>query len=140
QNFPPSRFLEELDPLTTSVEGLEDFSVLAPLSSPNRSFDNFRKPQTFAPRDFVQKSNTRHVVYKNAKSEPKPESQGPRIVYDEYSENPFHPGVKVRHGRFGSGVLLSCSGSGEDARVEVRFGDGTVRKLVLKFASLEIVG
>jgi DNA helicase II / ATP-dependent DNA helicase PcrA len=140
QNFPPSRFLEELDPLTTSVEGLEDFSVLTPLSSPSRSFDNFRKPQTFAPRDFAQKSNTRHVVYKNAKSEPKPESQGPRIVYDEYSENPFHPGVKVRHGRFGSGVLLSCSGSGEDARVEVRFGDGTVRKLVLKFASLEIVG
>jgi DNA helicase-2/ATP-dependent DNA helicase PcrA len=106
----------------------------------NRGFESVRRFSSFAPREFTHKSNSRHIVYKNAKKEPKPEPQGPRIVYDEYSENPFHPGVKVRHGRFGVGVLLSCSGSGEEARVEVRFGDGTVRKLVLKFASLDIVG
>ncbi len=140
QNFPSSRFLEELDPVTVSVEGNGEFILddVAPVQ--NRGFESVRRFSSFAPREFTHKSNSRHIVYKNAKKEPKPEPQGPRIVYDEYSENPFHPGVKVRHGRFGVGVLLSCSGSGEEARVEVRFGDGTVRKLVLKFASLDIVG
>ena len=67
-------------------------------------------------------------------------SSGPKIVYDEYSENPLRPGVHVRHVRFGKGVLLKVYGSGENTRAEVRFADGTVRTLVLKFASLEIIG
>lgn len=151
QQFPPSRFLGEMDPLTTSLEGAEALEPRDPMSV---DFNGLRRPSygmprgTFRPHpDFPRAKNsgfghnTQHTVYKNVTSERKPEPEGPRIVYDEYSENPFHPGAKVRHTRFGDGVILRCTGSGDDARVEVRFfKDGTVRKLVLKFASLQIIG
>lgn len=151
QQFPPSRFLGEIDPLTTSIEGAEALEPRDPMSV---DFNGLRRPSygmahgTFRPHSEFPRAkssgfghNTQRIVYKNVASEPKPEPEGPRVVYDEYSENPFHPGAKVRHTRFGDGVILRCTGSGDDARVEVRFGrDGTVRKLVLKFASLQIIG
>lgn len=66
---------------------------------------------------------------------------GPRIVYDEYSENPFHPGARVRHSKYGMGVITRCYGTGDNARVDVRFGsDNTVRTIILKYAALEVVG
>lgn len=72
----------------------------------------------------------------------KPKEAGPQVVYDEYSQEnlSFAPGMKVRHARFGTGRVLSSSGSGENTRVEVQFHDGTVRKLILKYASLDILG
>ena len=62
------------------------------------------------------------------------------MVYDEYSESPIRPGIKVRHIRFGVGTLIRSTGQGDNTKVDVRFMDGTVRTLVLKFASLEIMG
>ena len=69
------------------------------------------------------------------------EPSGPRVVYDEYSENPYHPGVRVRHMKYGVGTIVKCYGTGDNARVDVRFGsDPTVRTIILKYAALQIVG
>ena len=48
-------------------------------------------------------------------------------------------GRKVAHSKYGKGVITSCSGQDENARVEVRFQDGQVRKLILKFANLQLI-
>ena len=49
-------------------------------------------------------------------------------------------GAKVRHPRFGFGVVLAASGTSPTDRVDVRFADGSTRCLVIKFASLTVVG
>jgi DNA helicase-2/ATP-dependent DNA helicase PcrA len=91
------------------------------------------------------KKNDKHIVYRNPVKVAAPikpaEPSGPRVVYDEYSENPYHPGVRVRHMKYGVGTIVKCYGSGDNARVDVRFGsDPTVRTIILKYAALQIVG
>jgi len=63
------------------------------------------------------------------------------VVYDEFSqENPiFKAGTMVRHVRFGVGLVRGILGTGQDARVDVEFQDGVVRKLVLKYANLTVL-
>jgi DNA helicase-2/ATP-dependent DNA helicase PcrA len=48
-------------------------------------------------------------------------------------------GSKVRHPSFGRGVVMSLSGSGEAAKVTVRFDSGIVKKLLLRYAPLEVI-
>jgi len=91
------------------------------------------------------KKNDKRIVYRNpikVAAPPKPaEPSGPRVVFDEFSENPFHPGVRVRHSKYGVGTIVKCYGSGDNARVDVRFGnDPTIRTIILKYAALQIVG
>jgi len=86
---------------------------------------------------------TIRTVYKDPVSvAPSAGKEGPRVVYDEYSQEKlsYSQGMKVRHARFGVGRVLSSSGTGENTRVEVQFSDGVVRKLILKYASLDILG
>jgi DNA helicase-2/ATP-dependent DNA helicase PcrA len=93
--------------------------------------------------DSVRK-NDRRIVYRNpikvAPTSQSVDTSGPRIVYDEYSENPFHPGAKVRHIKYGVGTVTRCYGEGDNARVDVRFGDGNLRTIILKYAALQVVG
>lgn len=49
------------------------------------------------------------------------------------------PGQKVRHPRFGMGVVVSCRGEGEDAEVTVAFPGQGVKKLVARYARLDLV-
>lgn len=89
------------------------------------------------------RKNDRHIVYRNPIPVPKPAApapSGPRVVYDEFSENPYRPGVKVRHTKYGVGTIQKCFGTGDNARVDVSFGDGVTRTIILKYAALTVVG
>ncbi|MFN2300463.1 MAG: DNA helicase II [Gammaproteobacteria bacterium] len=46
-------------------------------------------------------------------------------------------GQRVRHAKFGEGVVLNFEGAGEHARVEVNFHDGGTKWLVIAYAKLE---
>lgn len=150
--FPPSRFLEEIDPVTVSVEGRSEEDG-EPFSgdSWNRGFRGYASGQSsfgsrkFSPRPDLASSRSRsdfrkteRIVYRNPPVVEKVE-KGPRIVYDETCENPLRSGACVEHLKFGRGIVTNVSGSGENARVEVRFRDGNVRKLILKYAGLKIL-
>ncbi len=104
----------------------------------NRNGSGFNRPAAVSIR-----KNDKRIVYHNPIKMANPAApatpSGPRVVYDEYSENPYHPGVKVRHTKYGVGTITGSSGSGDNARVDVRFGDGVVRTIVLKYAALEII-
>jgi len=54
-----------------------------------------------------------------------------------------NPGVKlgqrVRHGKFGEGVVLNYEGSGSHARVQVNFADAGTKWLVMSYANLELM-
>ncbi len=49
---------------------------------------------------------------------------------------PFAPGARVRHGKFGFGIVSSRTGTGDRTVVNVEFEKVGPRKLVLKYASL----
>ena len=171
RRFPPSRFLEEIDPMTVSVEGkCDDDSEQSFTGEPwNQGFSGFGgrqrpgfgnrlRPQYGAyrgpsssgsssisrgsygrnPERATGLHKTERIVYKNPQVVEKVE-KGPRLVYDENCDNPLHKGVRVQHLKFGRGVVIGISGAGENARVEVRFSDGNVRKLILKYAGLQIL-
>ena len=61
------------------------------------------------------------------------------------SENHFQEssavrlGQRVRHGKFGDGVVLNAEGSGSHARVQVNFERAGTKWLVLAYASLELM-
>ena len=127
-----------------------------PPSFPHRPSGSFggssSRPNNFGSQGFSRpsipnsvKKNDKRIVYRNpikVAAPPKPaEPSGPRVVFDEFSENPFHPGVRVRHSKYGVGTIVKCYGSGDNARVDVRFGnDPTIRTIILKYAALQIVG
>lgn len=87
------------------------------------------------------RKNDQRIVYRNPIKVKAEVPSGPRIVYDEYSENPYRPGVRVRHIKYGVGTITRCYGTGENARVDVRFnGDNMERTIILKYAALQILG
>ena len=166
--FAPSRFLGELDP--TVVEFTPCINEGSPAPRPNMPPAYARRPATSTGsygRSFGQssgfgsssygrfsgsynrpspvsssiKKNDKHIVYRNPIKVQKASTSGPQIVYDEYSENPFHAGVKVSHSKYGVGVIMKAYGTGDNARVDVRFArDNVVRTIILKYAALDIVG
>ena len=49
-------------------------------------------------------------------------------------------GQKVRHDRFGDGIVVSCTAVGYDYQVTVAFkADGGVRNLLLGYANLQLL-
>jgi DNA helicase-2/ATP-dependent DNA helicase PcrA len=48
-------------------------------------------------------------------------------------------GSKVNHSRFGRGEVIKMEGAGNDKKAEIRFEQGDVKKLLLRFARLEVL-
>jgi DNA helicase-2/ATP-dependent DNA helicase PcrA len=112
----PSRFLEELP-----TEQLETREVEEPLrptifsrgsAAPGRGPDRWRD---------------RHPRLSNAEREP---------VASLPATGPLTRGRKVRHPRYGDGVVLAQEGSGEQMRVTVYFERAGRKKFVAKYADL----
>jgi DNA helicase-2/ATP-dependent DNA helicase PcrA len=58
---------------------------------------------------------------------------------DEPASHNMRMGSRVRHGKFGDGVVLNFEGNGPQARIQVNFeGQGT-KWLMLSYANLEVV-
>lgn len=51
----------------------------------------------------------------------------------------MRPGQRVRHGRFGDGVICASDGYGDTARVQVRFDEHGAKWLLLSVAKLEVM-
>ena len=54
-------------------------------------------------------------------------------------DSEFQIGTKVRHKVYGEGRILSISGSGDNRKVEVRFGSHLDKKFLLAYTPLEII-
>ena len=49
-------------------------------------------------------------------------------------------GNLVKHMRFGTGKVLKIEGTGADVKAEIKFQHGGIKKLLLRFAKLEVIG
>ena len=51
----------------------------------------------------------------------------------------FHSGQRVRHARFGEGLVIESKLTGNDEEVSVAFSDSGIKRLAASFAKLEII-
>lgn len=67
----------------------------------------------------------------------------PELAKPIGNSNPVDPnlseGALVNHTRFGRGKVLRIEGAGNDKKAEIKFEKGDVKKLLLRFAKLEII-
>ncbi len=67
----------------------------------------------------------------------------PGATFRRVTEEPVMPGMKlgtrVRHAKFGDGVVLNIEGQGPQARVQVNFEAAGSKWLMLSYANLEVV-
>ncbi|MCR9226556.1 MAG: UvrD-helicase domain-containing protein [Flavobacteriaceae bacterium] len=136
----PSRFLEEIE--EKYVENLTPVN------------DGYRYKSTIDKNIFgeVDKSKLRQVKPSNGTP---PSVQGPnenqlrklRKLKPEIS-SPTQPmdldpglvtGARVNHTRFGRGKILNIEGVGNDRKAEIHFDQGGIKKLLLRFAKLEVL-
>lgn len=57
-----------------------------------------------------------------------------------FDDSGLAPGQTVMHERFGKGEILNLEGVGADKKAEIRFEVGGIKKLLLRFAKLDIIG
>ncbi len=60
-------------------------------------------------------------------------------VQDEVDLDRYKEGVKIRHKKFGIGTIKSAEPEDDDLKVEIVFENGQMKRLMAKFANLEIV-
>ena len=55
-------------------------------------------------------------------------------------DNKLVAGNIVMHERFGKGEVLNLEGVGADKKAEIKFEVGGIKKLLLRFAKLNVIG
>ncbi len=71
------------------------------------------------------------------RTEARPVGRNPEGVAPPSGRRGFRPGQKVRHPKYGEGIVFDREGEGEDARITVQFPGFGRKKLVEKYANLE---
>jgi DNA helicase-2/ATP-dependent DNA helicase PcrA len=103
--------------------------------------DNFSQPSRFIkeiPEELVEEIRPRVQVLRPHYTSARPRS-GPAGGMAPGAELGLRLGQRVRHKKFGDGVILNCEGQGPHARVEVNFENAGTKWLVLSYANLDLM-
>jgi len=118
----PSRFLDEIPSqlLEYDIPSIRDHS----------------------PGEYRRKTRTKVIRTKTTKKPaPKKQSTGMQRALgtlNQREEGVFEPGMEVRHKIFGKGKILNVEGAGPEAKVTVMFQGNVKKKLIAKFANLDV--
>jgi DNA helicase-2/ATP-dependent DNA helicase PcrA len=101
--------------------------------------DNAGQPSRFIreiPRELIEEVRPRIRVSRPVYQ--RPHAGTARGQMDDPAQ-PVRLGQRVRHGKFGEGVVLNCEGTGAHARVQVNFAGHGAKWLVMSYANLELM-
>ena len=105
--------------------------------------DSFSQPSRFIselPDEFVEEVRPRVQVSRPIRPARSTRSAGRGSLGQAAdSEIGIRLGQRVRHGKFGDGVVLNYEGHGAHARVEVNFETAGTKWLVLSYANLDLM-
>ncbi|MCZ6892527.1 MAG: ATP-binding domain-containing protein, partial [Gammaproteobacteria bacterium] len=103
--------------------------------------DNSSQPSRFIAEIPAElKEEVRPRVHVSRPMAPRgPRSRGRSGGITPGADQGVHLGQRVRHGKFGDGVILNCEGQGAHARVEVNFETAGTKWLVLSYANLDLM-
>ncbi|WP_375324566.1 ATP-dependent helicase [Flagellimonas sp. GZD32] len=137
----PSRFLEEIDEkyvdnLVPVNDGYRYKSMLNAniFGEVDKSKLRQIKPQNGTPPS-IQKPNENQL---RKLRKLKPEISSPSASSNDIDPN-LGIGALVNHTRFGRGKVLNIEGVGNDRKAEIHFDNGGIKKLLLRFAKLEVL-
>jgi DNA helicase-2/ATP-dependent DNA helicase PcrA len=140
----PSRFIEEIDEQFVEILTPPEERRINPMLSadifgdvPPNTIRYKPAKQRVSSKKIKQKSETQNFKLstpKNLKSVAS--SNGTSNLFD----NKLVVGNLVKHLRFGKGEVLKIEGKGADVKAEIEFENGGVKKLLLRFAKLDIIG
>ena len=102
--------------------------------------DSFSQPSRFIaeiPDEYVEEIRPRVQVSRPVRSARSGSAGSLRKSAD--AEMGVRLGQRVRHGKFGDGVILNYEGQGAHARVEVNFETAGTKWLVLSYANLDLM-
>ena len=136
----PSRFIEEIDEQYLDITTPKEERRFNPMLSADIFGD-------------VPQSEVRYKKPSFSKPKPKkkPIQQVPRVTPKNLKkisntssntnlfDSKLTVGNVVNHQRFGTGEVLKIEGKGADLKAEIKFSNAGVKKLLLRFAKLEII-
>jgi DNA helicase-2/ATP-dependent DNA helicase PcrA len=102
--------------------------------------DNFSQPSRFIseiPDEYVEEIRPRVQVSRPMR--PTRTANRTSLKKSADAEMGVRLGQRVRHGKFGDGVILNYEGQGAHARVEVNFETAGTKWLVLSYANLDLM-
>lgn len=148
----PSRFISEIDEqyleITTPIEELrfnpmlsadifgDTPSATSKKASPNKIRFKPAK-QAELKKTFKSKKEPEKFQVSTPKNlKPVAKTVGNTNLFD----SKLVVGNVVKHLRFGTGEVLGIEGSGADIKAEIKFQHGGTKKLLLRFAKLDVIG
>ena len=138
----PSRFLEEID--EQYVENLTPIDNAGYRYKPMIDADIFgdvdksRLRQNKPTRGTPPKAGKPNEIQLRKLRKLKPELATPVGNTNAVDPN-LQEGSTVNHTRFGRGKVLNMEGVGNDKKAEIQFEKGDIKKLLLRFAKLEVI-
>jgi DNA helicase-2/ATP-dependent DNA helicase PcrA len=131
----PSRFIEEIDD--------QYLDIITPIDdrrqNPMLSADIFGdiEPSRIRFKKTIQKKAEQPKFVPPAKLKPLNKANGGSV---NLFDGKLAVGNIVEHMRFGKGEVLKIEGVGTDVKAEINFEHGGVKKLLLRFAKLDVIG
>ncbi|SIR29028.1 ATP-dependent helicase [Maribacter ulvicola] len=138
----PSRFLEEIDEKyvenLTPVDGGYRYKSLINadiFGEVDKSRLRQEKPVRGTP-PIIGQPNTGQL---KKLRKLKPQLSEPVVNTNKIDPN-LTEGSLINHSRFGRGKVVKIEGAGNDRKAEIMFDKGDIKKLLLRFAKLEVLG
>ena len=135
----PSRFIEEIDDKYLDYMIPQDDYKYKPLINTDIFGDEVDKSKL---RQTKPKAGTPPPAHKPTEEQlRKLRKLRPAASEPEKASNAIHleVGNQVEHMRFGKGKVLGIEGVGQDKKAEIDFENGGIKKLLLRFAKLNIL-
>ena len=144
----PSRFIEEIDEqFLENITPKEERRINPMLSADIFGDDDAYRPSTIrfkkAVQPNLQKKTKKYDPQKSQAITPKnlkKISTAPHSNTINLFDGNLTVGNIVKHLRFGKGEILKIEGKGGDVKAEINFEVVGVKKLLLRFAKLEVIG
>src|SRR5690606_8616233 len=142
----PSRFIEEIDDRYLEYSN-PDFNK-GYRYKPSINIDIFgdvdksklrqAKPVSGIPPKWAQDDMQKPDMVRNLRKLKPTSSESQNTA--SLTDNKLAVGNIVLHERFGKGQILNIEGVGADKKAEIKFDVGGIKKLLLRFAKLEVIG
>ncbi|MFL1012713.1 ATP-dependent helicase [Flavisericum labens] len=141
----PSRFIEEIDEQYLDIVTPIEERRINPMLSADIFGDVEQNQVRYKPakQPILKKGKTKGEQEKFQVTVPKklkPVAQTNGNGKTNLFDGKLAVGNTVKHGRFGTGEVLKIEGAGADTKAEINFQHGGVKKLLLRFAKLEVIG
>ncbi len=140
----PSRFIEEIDPqyleYLTPVETNYRYKPMINtdiFGDVDKSKLRLSKPVAGTPPKYITNNEPKPDL--NIRKL-KPVSGAAPVGKANLFDGNLSIGDIVMHERFGKGQILNTEGAGADKKAEIKFEVGGIKKLLLRFAKLDVIG